>query len=70
MKKFLLFAGEYTPEGGMKDFQASDDNVDALYRILSYEMVKHDWRWWHIVDRDTMNIVSDSKFPEDGPTRV
>ena len=54
MKKYLVFAGcDYYPSGGWGDFIGSYDVLqDALIKVIQF---KNDW--YHIVDRDTMNIV-------------
>ena len=60
MKRYLLFAGEeHEEEGGIKDFKGDFDSiVDAEKRVKKEESIggaKFDW--WHIVDRQSFEIV-------------
>ncbi len=63
MKKYLLFAGDrYEPSGGVKDFVGSFDSIgDCIKHVATMSGIS--WDWYHIADRDTLEIVeSDQKW--------
>jgi len=58
MKRYLLFCGSnYYPNGGMNDCDGSFDTIEEALEALN----KKEWSkdWYHIVDRQTMEIVKD-----------
>ncbi len=70
MKRYLLFQGDdYYPLGGAKDFCSSYDTLEAAKAEGEHLIgAKPEWRWYHVVDANTMLIVhnSDKREQEDG----
>lgn len=62
MKRYVLFAGDvYYPGGGFEDFEASSDSLADLKRKAKAFTDKERepiYVWWHIVDRQTDEIVA------------
>jgi len=59
-ERFMLFAGmSHYPLGGWKDFRGSFMSVDAA--LIGAANLYSDRDWWHIVDRDTGEIVKEGK---------
>jgi hypothetical protein len=57
MNRFLLFTGSYYyPRGGWKDFKASFDLLEEAAQAGR----NSNREWWHIVDTETGEIVSES----------
>ncbi len=53
IRRYLLFIGEYPPNGGWNEFVGDFDTlIDAMNTA---DCILGDW--WHIVDTDTNTIV-------------
>jgi hypothetical protein len=65
--RFLLFAGDdYYPEGGWEDFRdafAESEAAVAAGKALVSTQIEFlaTYRWWHVVDRETLRIVAFSR---------
>lgn len=62
MKRYLLFSGEWEGEGGWGDFRQDFDDHDeareAGKRMAKDADTQHNAFWWHVVDIETGQIVS------------
>lgn len=58
MKRYLLFTGgSHYPKGGWEDFHGSYDTTAEAWQAAANSELD----WWHIVDTETMAIVSEGK---------
>lgn len=58
MKRFVLFAGiTYYASGGWNDFVADFDDLPSAIASGMETMQSDDWRWAHVVDVTTGDIV-------------
>lgn len=59
-ERYMLFAGmTYYPSGGWKDYRGSFTTLEAA--LAGAANLYSDRDWWHIVDRDTGEILREGK---------
>lgn len=58
VKKFVLFLGtNYDGMGAMYDIFGSYDTVEEIDAILKQKLVRRNYDWYQIVERDTWAIL-------------
>lgn len=73
MKRYAVFIfAQYYPIGGMKDYKASFDSVEAAKDyVKTHEDTCDSWNdsepfsRWHIYDMQEMKILADQKYSDD-----
>lgn len=65
--RYYLFAGDtYYPGGGIGDLRGSFCNRGEAVKAAE----NGDYDWWHVLDRETMEVIADSDQDWDRTDRL